>query len=176
MNRSSRTRRFAEDICRALETHFAWKSTAFLAPESMYPCCHEKRMTVQHHQMLRLAQKARLQRHQILRLPRKFTLMIYARHLWNVIFNEPSNRHHPPTSPNAAPARKIAGQYLRESYRKQLKRPLHWRTIRAWSEHDRNMNSSSRARSPRLLFALRRRIFQEKWHSNITKCRACHGK
>ena len=44
------------------------------------------------------------QPHQILRLPRKMTLMINLRDIWNVIYNARSNRHHPPTSPNTAPA------------------------------------------------------------------------
>ena len=47
-----------------------------------------------------------LQRHQILHLPRKMTLMSDVRHIWNVIYNARSNRHHPPTSPNAVPATK----------------------------------------------------------------------
>ena len=45
-----------------------------------------------------------LQPHQILRLPRKMTLMIDLRHIWNFVYNARSNRHHPPTSPNTAPA------------------------------------------------------------------------
>ena len=45
-----------------------------------------------------------LQPHQILRLPRKMNLMINPHHIWNVIYNAGSNRHHPPTSPNTAPA------------------------------------------------------------------------
>ena len=45
-----------------------------------------------------------LQPHQILRLPRKMNLMIDPYHIWNVIYNARSNRHHPPTSPNTAPA------------------------------------------------------------------------
>ena len=44
------------------------------------------------------------QPHQMLRLPRKMTLMIDLRHIWNVNYNARSNRHHPPTSPNTAPA------------------------------------------------------------------------
>ena len=44
------------------------------------------------------------QPHQILRLPRKMNLMIYPHHIWHVIYNARSNRHHPPTSPNTAPA------------------------------------------------------------------------
>ena len=42
-----------------------------------------------------------LQPHQILRLPRKMTRMIDAGRIWN---NAQSNRHHPPISPNTAPA------------------------------------------------------------------------
>ena len=45
-----------------------------------------------------------LQPHQILHLPRKMNLMIDPHHIWNVIYNARSNRHHPPTSPNTAPA------------------------------------------------------------------------
>ena len=45
-----------------------------------------------------------LQLHQILRLPRKMNLMIEPHHVWNVIYNVWSNRPHPPTSPNTAPA------------------------------------------------------------------------
>ena len=46
------------------------------------------------------------QPHQIVRLPRKMTLMIDVRRIWNVIYNARSNKHHPPTSPNAARATK----------------------------------------------------------------------
>ena len=45
-----------------------------------------------------------LQPHQILHLPRKMNLMIDPHHIWNVTYNARSNRHHPPTSPNTAPA------------------------------------------------------------------------
>ena len=45
-----------------------------------------------------------LQPHQIRRQPRKMNLMIDPHHIWNVIYNVRSNRHHPPTSPNTAPA------------------------------------------------------------------------
>ena len=50
------------------------------------------------------ATKGSLQPHQILRLPRKMNLMIDPHHIWNVIYNARSNRHHLPTSPNTAPA------------------------------------------------------------------------
>ena len=45
-----------------------------------------------------------LQPHQVLRLPRKMNLMIDPHHIWNVIYNASSNRHHPPTAPNTAHA------------------------------------------------------------------------
>ena len=45
-----------------------------------------------------------LQRHEILHLPRKMTVMIDPHHIWNVIYNERSNRNHNPSSPNTAPA------------------------------------------------------------------------
>ena len=45
-----------------------------------------------------------LQPHQILRLPRIMNVLIEAHHRWNVIYNARSNRQHPPTSPNTAPA------------------------------------------------------------------------
>ena len=95
--------------------------------------------------------------------------------------------------------RKIALQNLREICRKRLKRHLQWRTIRAWSEHDPTMNSSSRTRpfaevtfhASDTHFLLKITTFHapaiypdfteycachKKWHSNITKCCACHEK
>ena len=45
-----------------------------------------------------------LQLQQILRLPRKMNLMIDPHHIWNVIYNARSNKSHPPTWPNTAPA------------------------------------------------------------------------
>ena len=45
-----------------------------------------------------------LQPHQILPLPRIMNVMIEPHHRWNVIYNAQSNRQHPPTSPNIAPA------------------------------------------------------------------------
>ena len=53
---------------------------------------------------MRRATGITLQLHQILRLPRKMNLMIDPHHRWNVIYNARSNRQHPPTSPNTAPA------------------------------------------------------------------------
>ena len=53
-----------------------------------------------------------LQRHQLLRLPHKMTLMIDVPHAWHVIYNARSNRSHPPTSPNAAPATQNDSHHL----------------------------------------------------------------
>ena len=100
------------------------------------------------------------QPHQILRLPRKMTLMLDLRHIWNVIYNARSNRHHPPTSPNTAPAtQKCTPKSKRNSPRTvEASIPMRGRfdhdpnMIRPWTRH------LAPARSPRLLFALRRRI------------------
>ena len=56
------------------------------------------------HKILRLPRKVTLRHHQILRLPRKMMPIIDCRDICNVIYNARSNRHYPPTSPNAAPA------------------------------------------------------------------------
>ena len=61
---------------------------------------------------MRGATSITLQPHQILRLPRKMTLMIDLRHTWHVIYNARSNRSHPPTSPNAAPATQNDSHHL----------------------------------------------------------------
>ena len=53
---------------------------------------------------MRVAERVTLQPHEILRLPRKMHLMIDPHHIWNVIYNARSNRQHPPTSRNIAPA------------------------------------------------------------------------
>ena len=77
-----------------------------------YCTCHEKwlssliLLTYETSFTMRGATGINLQPHQILRLPRKTTLMIDARHVWNVIYNAGSHRPHPPTSPNTAPVTK----------------------------------------------------------------------
>ena len=53
---------------------------------------------------LRAATDVILQPHQILRLSAKLSHMLYPRHTWNVLYNARSNKCHPPTSPNPAPA------------------------------------------------------------------------
>ena len=75
-----------------------------------YCACHAKwiswliRITDETSFTMRGATGNTLQPHQILRLPRKMNVMIEAHHRWNVIYNARSNRQHPPTSPNTAPA------------------------------------------------------------------------
>ena len=187
------------------------------------------------HRILRLPRKVTLRHHQILRLPRKMILMIDIRDIWNVIYNARSNKHHPPTSPNAAPATKKDAHHWLSSHMKghlqcaeQQASPsnltkycachakLHskikekfaensWSvnsnagTIRAWSDHDPSMNSSSRTRpfaevtfrASETHFVLKITTFpapaiysnfteycacHEKWHSDITKYCACHEK
>ena len=74
-----------------------------------YCACHAKwlswliRVTYETLFTMRGATKVTLQHHQILRLQRKMTLMIDPRHIWNVIYKQ-SNRGDPPTSANIAPA------------------------------------------------------------------------
>ena len=75
-----------------------------------YCACHAKwiswliHITYETSFTMRGATGINLQPHQILRLPRKMNLMIDPHHIWNVIYNSRSNRHHPPTSPNTVPA------------------------------------------------------------------------
>ena len=75
-----------------------------------------QKVTLQDHQILRLARKVTLQDHQ---LPRKMTRIIYPRDIWNVIYNARSNKHHPPTSPNAAPATKNDAHHWLSSHMKR---------------------------------------------------------
>ena len=75
-----------------------------------YCACHAKwiswliRITYEKSFTMREATRVILQLHQILRLPRKMNLMIDRAHIWKVIYNAWSNKSHPPTSANTAPA------------------------------------------------------------------------
>ena len=77
---------------------------------SKYCACHAKwiswliHITYETSFTIKQATSINLQPHQILRLPRKMNLMIDPHHIWNVIYNARSNRQHPPTSLNTAPA------------------------------------------------------------------------
>ena len=85
--------------------------------------------------------------HQIVRLPRKKTLMIDPLHIWSIVHNARSNRSHPPTSPNTAPATKF---WVQDFTRKSLNCFRQYKddstTIRAWSEDNPTTKSSSRTR------------------------------
>ena len=75
-----------------------------------YCACHAKwiswliRITYETSFTMRGATGINLQPHQILRLPSKRNVMIDPHHIWNVIYNARSDRHHLATSPNTAPA------------------------------------------------------------------------
>ena len=68
-------------------------------------------------------------------------------HTWNVIYNARSKHSQPPTSPNAAPATKF---WVQDFSAKSLNCFHQYkddsRIIRAWSEHDPRIKSSSRTR------------------------------
>ena len=82
---------------------------------------------------MRGATRVTLQPHQILHLPRKMTRMIDSRHIWNVIYNAQSNRQHPPTSPNTAPATQNCTPKSRRNLPKTVEASL---TMRSRSDHD----------------------------------------
>ena len=93
------------------ETSFTMRgATGITLHLTKYSACHEKWcassvvVTVETSFTMRGATGITLQPHQILRLPRKTMRIIDPRHIWNVIYNARSNKHHPPTSPNTAPA------------------------------------------------------------------------
>ena len=75
---------------------------------------------------MRGATNVTLQPRQILRLPRKMTRMLDPRHIWNIIYNAPSNRCRPPTSRNIAPATQNDSHAWSSSQRKRHF-TLHWR-------------------------------------------------
>ena len=123
------------------------------------------------HRILRLPRKVTLQPHQMLLLPRKMMRIIDCRRIWNVIYNAQSNRHHPPTSPNTAPATQKCTPKSKRNSPRTVEAPIPMRgrfdhdpnMIRTWSDHDPTMIRAwtrhlAPARSSRLLFALRRRI------------------
>ena len=88
------------------------------------------------------------------------TLMIDLRHIWNVIYNARSNRHHPPTSPNTAPATQKCTPKSKRNSPKTVETSF---TMRSRSDHDPSMIRAwtrhlAPARSPSLLLALRKRI------------------
>ena len=77
-----------------------------------------------------------IQPHQILRLSHRKTRLRNLCHIWNVIYNEQSNRCHEPTSPNIAPATK---NDTAKFQRKCPKTGVTSFTMRGRSEHDPTM-------------------------------------
>ena len=90
-----------------------------------YCACHAKGMSwsillsYETSFTMRGATSITLQPHQTLRLPSKRNVMIDPSLLWNVIYNAQSNRHHPATSPNTAPATQKEWQYCSCSHMKR---------------------------------------------------------
>ena len=78
--------------------------TKYCCPATQNECHGLSHITDETSFTMRGATGNTLQPHQILRLPRKMNVMIEPHHRWNVIYNARSNRQHPPTSPNTAPA------------------------------------------------------------------------
>ena len=145
---------------------------------------------------MRGATSITLQPHQMLPLPRKMMRIIDCRHIWNVIYNARSNRHHPPTSPNTAPATQNGTPKSKKNLPKTAEASI---PMRGRFEHDPTMNSSSRTRpfaevtfrASETHFVLKITTFRapaiypdftkycachEKWHCKITKYCACHEK
>ena len=131
-----------------------------------YCACHVKRVsslilvTYETSFTMRGATSITLQPHQMLPLPRKMIRIIDCRRIWNVIYNARSNRHHPPTSPNTAPATQKCTPKSKRNSPRTVEASI---PMRGRLEHDPNMirpwtRHLAPARSPRLLFALRRRI------------------
>ena len=93
---------------------------------------------------MRGATSITLQPHQMLPLPRKMMRIIDCRRIWNVIYNARSNRHHPPTSPNTAPATQNCTPKSKKNLPKTAEASILMRgrfehdpsMIRAWSEHE----------------------------------------
>ena len=95
--------------CKALLQYYSVLQTS-QDKFTKYCACHAKwipwliRVTHETSFTMRGATRVTLQLHQILRLPRKMNLMIDPPHKWNVIYNARSNKSHPVTSANTAPA------------------------------------------------------------------------
>ena len=143
-------------------------------PRKVTLALHEARkVTLALHQVLHLPQKVTLELHQILRLPQKVTRIVHPHDIWNLIYNARSNRCHPQTSPNTAPATK------NNTARFQRKSPKTGETsfpMRGRSEHDPRMirewkRKPQPASQVRLLFELPRSIFYckiQRFEPNLT--------
>ena len=125
-----------------------------------YCTCHEKWLdccivlTYETSFTVRGATGVTIQPHQMLRLSRRKTHMLNPHHISNLIYNARSNRRHPPTSPNAAPATKNdTAKFQRKSPKTgETSFPMRGRSdhdprmIRAWSENDPSMKTQTATR------------------------------
>ena len=115
-----------------------------------YCTCHAERLaylvliTYETSFTVRGATGVTIQPHQMLRLSRRKTHMLNPHHISNLIYNARSNRCHPPTSPNAAPATKNDTAKFQRKCSKtgETSFPMRGRSendprmIRPWSEHE----------------------------------------
>ena len=125
-----------------------------------YCTCHAERLTYlvlityETSFTVRGATGVTIQPHQMLRLSRRKTHMLNPHHISNLIYNARSNRCHPPTSPNAAPATKNDTAKFQRKCSKtgETSFPMRGRSendprmIRAWSDHDPSMKTQTATR------------------------------
>ena len=129
---------------------------------------------------LRGATGVTIKPHQILRLSRKTTHILSPHHIWNLIYNARSNRCHPPTSPNAAPATKNDTAKFQRKCPKtgETSFPMRGRSendptmIREWSDHKNANRNPPRNRgyfssSPRAFSIAKYNISRPILHSNL---------
>ena len=121
----------SSNITKCCACHAKWLASSILVT-------HETSFT------MRGATSITLQPHQMLPLPRKMMRIIDCRRIWNVIYNARSNRHHPPTSPNTAPATQNCTPKSKKNLPKTVEASIPMRgrfehdpsMIRPWSEHE----------------------------------------
>ena len=177
-----------------------------LSKLTKYCACHEKWISwlilVTHETLftMRGATSVIVQTPQILRLPRKMTLMINPRHTWNAIYNARSNKWHPPTSPNTAPATPNDSPKFQKHFSKTDETSITMRDrsetiprmIREWNRHSATrLATEVTFHAHHEHFVLKNTTFRapaiipnfteccachEKWHFNFTKYCACHAK
>ena len=164
-----------------------------------YCACHAERLTYlvlityETSFTVRGATGVTIQPHQMLRLSRRKTHMLNPHHISNLIYNARSNRCHPPTSPNAAPATKNDTAKFQRKCAKtgETSFPMRGRSdhdprmIRAWSENDPSMKTQTATRLATEVtfrphhehFLLKNTTFRAQSHiQTFTKYCACHEK
>ena len=151
-----------------------------------YCTCHAERLTYlvlityETSFTVRGATGVTIQPHQMLRLSRRKTHMLNPHHISNLIYNARSNRCHPPTSPNAAPATKNDTAKFQSKCAKtgETSFPMRGRSendprmIRPWSEHENANRNPPRNRgyfstSPRAFSIVKYNVSRPILHSNL---------